>query len=138
MNARWWLFCGALVGAVGVTLGAYGAHGLERTLNGMFGDDPASVAKRIRDWDTAVRYQLVHAVALLAVGLARARWQSRLLDVAGGAFLVGVVLFSGCLYALSLSTASGLGHAVMVGGMSYTVGWLTLAAAAARLRGDGE
>lgn len=113
-------------GALGVALGAFGAHGLKSVL-GTAGQDT---------WQTAVFYHLVHAVALLLVGLwlhaaAGAATRAPLL-AAGWSFTFGVVLFSGSLYALALGGPRMLGPVTPLGGVAFIVGWLALAWAALR------
>ena len=123
------LIAGALYGATGVASGAFGAHLLKSRLN------PEALAT----WDTAVLYQLVHALALLAVaGLMRV---SHLSDphasitgyvVAGWGFIVGVLLFSGSLYGLTLGGPRLLGPITPVGGLALLSGWFGLLYAALR------
>ncbi|NBW95277.1 MAG: DUF423 domain-containing protein [Planctomycetia bacterium] len=121
---RLWLVSGAVLGFVGVAAGSFGAHGLKALLeaNG-----------QAANWETAVRYCLFHALALVATGAlfglpqaGAARW---LLTVAGGSFLVGTLVFSGVLAALALSGVRILGAIVPIGGALLLVGWACLAAA---------
>jgi uncharacterized membrane protein YgdD (TMEM256/DUF423 family) len=128
-EAKTWILIGALCGATGVAAGAYGAHGLDEQLADSSSYD---FEKQKSDWETAARYHLIHAVAVVAVGLASARFYSRWLAVAGGLFVAGTLLFSGTLYFIVLTSTTGLGHAVMVGGLAYLAGWLSLAVAAVR------
>ncbi|MFK8112691.1 MAG: DUF423 domain-containing protein [Rubripirellula sp.] len=120
----------AICGSSGVVLGALGAHGLENYLAGR-GYDPESIAKRLDWFDTGARYQLVHAVALLALaGLpygspASRAWVSRL-------FVLGVLLFSGSLYGLTFSDYTKLGMVAPIGGLSWIAGWLLLLLVAKR------
>lgn len=112
---------GALYGLLGVALGAFGAHALRTRL-------PADL---LTVWKTGVEYQMYHALALLAVGmLLRQAGSSGLLIGAGVCFGVGVVLFSGSLYALSLSGVRALGAITPLGGLLFLVGWGLLLAAA--------
>ena len=125
---RLWLISGAILGGIAVAAGSFGAHGLKGTLeaNG-----------QSANWETAVRYCLFHAIALLIVGLAGALPRSGsaggLLSVAGGCFLLGSLIFSGFLAALALSGARILGAIVPIGGVLLIVGWACLAAAGFRL-----
>jgi uncharacterized membrane protein YgdD (TMEM256/DUF423 family) len=128
-----WIAVGALLGALGVALGAYGAHGLEKQLAawGYAGED---LAKRVANHETAVRYQMWHALAIVLVGVALSNRPSPWWQAAGAAFLVGVLIFSGLLYVL---VASGpdwrwLGAVVPIGGLSLIAGWLLLAVGALR------
>ena len=111
----------ALLGAVGVGLGAFGAHGLRPLL---------AATGHAATWETAARYHLLHALALLAVGL----WQQQqpanaALRRAVICFGLGVALFSGSLYALSLTGARWLGPVTPIGGVFLIGGWLLLARA---------
>lgn len=115
---------GAIAGALGVALGAFGAHGLKARV----GPDLLDV------WDTAARYHLIHAVALLAAAWAGERWPGAAAGVAAWLFLAGIVLFSGSLYALVLSGVRTFGAITPVGGVCLIAGWLSLALAAWRGR----
>lgn len=109
---------GAVYGLIGVAFGAFGAHGLK----GVLGPD------RIAVWETAVLYNLVHALALIGVGLAGYTLSAKgLLGVAGWAFVLGVLVFSGSLYLLALTGVRALGAITPVGGVAFLVGWLLLA-----------
>ena len=117
MNTTFMLV-GALAGFLGVGLGAFGAHGLRGRLS------PEMLAV----FETAVRYQMYHALALLltaaAIGrLGDARW----LVVAGWCFAAGIVLFSGSLYALALTGVTVLGAVTPLGGVAFLIGWACLA-----------
>jgi uncharacterized membrane protein YgdD (TMEM256/DUF423 family) len=116
------LLISALGGFLGVAAGAFGAHGLR----GRLSSDMLSV------FETAVRYQMYHVLALLAVAVLIGRvGDARLLDIAGWAFIAGIVLFSGSLYALALSNVSRLGAITPIGGLAFLVGWAALAVFAA-------
>src|SRR5579864_8113295 len=102
------LLIGALAGFLGVAAGAFGAHGLRSRLS----------ADMLGVFETAVRYQMYHALALVATAAAIGRLgDARLLVTAGWAFVVGIVLFSGSLYALALSGVSVLGAITPLGGV---------------------
>ncbi len=104
-----------------VALGAFGAHALKNRL-----DDYA-----LGVFETAVQYHFYHSLALLAVGvLALSHAQSGLLRSAGWLFLVGMGLFSGSLYCLSLTGVKWLGAITPLGGLCFLAGWACLAAAA--------
>lgn len=142
--ARWWLIAAGLLGAVGVGLGAYGAHGLRPQVEQAVdaagvasgggsltaAEREAEIAHRMDNWKTGVQYQMVHVAALLAIGLASAQWPLRRWCFAGVAMLAGMVMFSGMLYYQALAPERRLGIVVMFGGISYILGWLLLAAAA--------
>lgn len=120
MNASTILVCGAVLGALAVAAGAFAAHGLEGRL------DP----HQLLTFEKAVRYQMYHALALVLVGLLALQRPSPAATVAAVAFLVGIVLFSGGLYAWLLTGVKPLVHVVPVGGTAFIVGWIALAAAA--------
>lgn len=113
---------GALLGALGVVAGAFGAH----ALRGRVGPEMLAV------FETGVRYHLVHALALLAVGWGAARWPSAAVAGAGWLFLAGVLVFSGSLYLLVLTGIRGLGAVTPFGGAALIAGWILLAWAAWR------
>jgi uncharacterized membrane protein YgdD (TMEM256/DUF423 family) len=119
---RRWVFCAALFGALGVGLGAFGAHGLRGILS----------PRDLEIYQTGVQYQLWHAMALLGAAFAASRWPGRLSNLAGLLFSVGIVLFSGSLYVLVLSGQRWLGAVTPLGGLSMIAGWLSLAGAAWR------
>ena len=119
---RTWFGLGAALALLGVVTGAFAAHGLENRLSS---DD-------LDTWETAARYHLIHALALLAVGYADDRWGGGLTTAAGWLFVAGVGLFSGSLYALSLSGMRALGAITPVGGLCFILGWGCLLAAAIR------
>ena len=127
-----WLFLGAISGFLAVALGAFGAHGLESLFESQ-SVSPADVAKRLEDWETAARYQMYHAVALLAVGFVTARRCTWTVNLAGVAMVLGTALFSGCLYAWVLGGPKVLVLFVPIGGTLLLLGWLLLAVAIARL-----
>ena len=81
-------------------------------------------------FETGVRYHMYHALALLAVAWATARWPSAAVNASGWLFVAGIVLFSGSLYALSLSGVRWLGAITPLGGLAFLAGWLGLAWAA--------
>jgi len=109
-------------GFTGVAAGAFGAHALKSRL------EPESLAV----FDTAARYQLIHALALLGSAWAAQQWPGRPASASAVFFSIGIVLFSGSLYALSLSGVHALGAITPFGGLFLLLGWLTLALAAVR------
>lgn len=109
---------GALLGFAGVALGAFGAHGLKDKLT----------AEMLEVWETGVRYQVWHALALLAVGmLAGQSGSSRWLGAAGWLYLIGTLLFSGSIYLLATTGWRWLGPVTPLGGTALLAGWLCLA-----------
>ena len=118
------IVCAGISGAIAVIMGSFAAHGLEEYLSS---SDPSGpfLLKRLRQFDVAVRYHLIHSVALLALSSVRIgspnrrRWVARL-------FLTGLILFSGSLYLLVLTNTPKLGAITPLGGLSWIVGWLLL------------
>jgi uncharacterized membrane protein YgdD (TMEM256/DUF423 family) len=111
---------GSLSGFLGVGLGAFAAHALKSRLD----------ADLLAIFEVGVRYQMYHAFALLAVAWACTRWPGAILTASGWLFVSGTVLFSGSLYALSLSGVRWLGAITPIGGLALLAGWLCLAWAA--------
>jgi uncharacterized membrane protein YgdD (TMEM256/DUF423 family) len=117
----------ALSGALAVALGAFGAHSLrDRLADSLLGT-----------FETGVRYQMYHALALLAVALLMARGEASLLVLAGWLFVAGTVLFSGSLYLIALGGQRWLGAVTPFGGLAFIAGWLLLAYAAFRQAPQG-
>jgi uncharacterized membrane protein YgdD (TMEM256/DUF423 family) len=114
------LLVGALAGFLAVALGAFGAHGLR----GRLSPDMLSI------FETGVRYHMYHALAIVAVGLIMSRMGGWLIQLAGWSFAVGIVLFSGSLYALALTGVTVLGAITPLGGVAFLVGWACLIVAA--------
>ena len=114
--ARLFLLLAAFAGFTSVALGAFAAHGLRQQLS----------AEYLAVFQTGVHYQLVHALALFGVALLAERLPGRLLKAAGSLFALGILLFSGSLYALTLSGLSKLGMITPLGGVSFLAGWLCL------------
>ena len=120
---RMLLLLAAMFGFTGVALGAFAAHGLKTQLS----------ADYLAVFQTGVHYQMLHALALLALAALWERLVQRLLLAAGICFCVGILLFSGSLYALTLSGIGALGVITPVGGLMFLVGWACLGLAAWRL-----
>jgi uncharacterized membrane protein YgdD (TMEM256/DUF423 family) len=112
---------GALLGFTGVAAGAFGAHALKNLVT----------PDRLAVFETAARYQLVHAVALLGAAWVHHTWPGRAAFAAGVAFLVGTLVFSGSLYALVLAGEPRLGAITPFGGIGLMAGWLLLIVAVA-------
>jgi len=108
---------GAVFAALGVAAGAFGAHGLKAWVS------PEMLAV----FETGVRYHLIHALGLLAVAWASTRWASAAIRAAGWLFVVGILVFSGSLYVLTLSGIRALGAITPLGGIAFIAGWLLLA-----------
>lgn len=108
---------GCVSALVAVALGAFGAHGLRGRL----------VPDMLMSFEIGVRYQMYHALGLLAVGLALSRWPSSAVALAGWLFIAGTLVFSGTLYLLAVSGQRWLGAVTPVGGAAFIAGWLVLA-----------
>jgi uncharacterized membrane protein YgdD (TMEM256/DUF423 family) len=123
-NAKFLIVIGALAGAAGVALGAFGAHALKARLA------PEALAL----WQTAVQYHFWHALGLIAIGIiiAVALPGSTALKWAGWLMVAGLVLFSGSLYALALGAPRGLGAITPLGGTAWIAAWILLAWAVIR------
>jgi uncharacterized membrane protein YgdD (TMEM256/DUF423 family) len=115
-----WLTTASISGFLAVALGAFGAHGLQARLA-----EAADAAKRLGWWQTAAQYHLMHALALGVVSLVVARVP--LARAAGGAFVLGTLLFSGSLYLMALGGPRWLGAVTPLGGLSLLAGWAILA-----------
>lgn len=119
-----------------VLLGAFGAHGLPGFLQAQE-LSATEVSRRLANWETASRYLMYHALALLAVGLLAEHRRRLSLTLAGSAMLLGTLIFSGCLYVLVLSGIKILGAIVPFGGVLMIVGWALLAYGANSAPTDG-
>jgi uncharacterized membrane protein YgdD (TMEM256/DUF423 family) len=118
---RIFLAIASALGGISVILGAFASHALKDRLS----------ERALAIWETGTKYQMYHALALIAIALLIDRFpNSRLLMVAGYAFISGVVIFSGSLYALSLSGIKWLGAITPLGGVAFIIGWACLAVAA--------
>ncbi|WP_447980463.1 DUF423 domain-containing protein [Candidatus Nitrospira bockiana] len=104
---------GAVFGFLGVVAGAFGAHSLKAVLS----------PEQLTVFETAVRYQMYHALALVLVGELGARASRTAWRQAGIAFAVGILLFSGSLYMLLLSGVRWLGAVTPLGGVAFLIGW---------------
>jgi uncharacterized membrane protein YgdD (TMEM256/DUF423 family) len=122
MFSRWVLSAGAGFALLAVVLGAFAAHGLKAVLD----------AQQLVLFETASRYQMYHALALLCVGVMsiHAQFSRRMLKFAALAFILGIILFSGSLYLLALSGIRWLGAITPLGGIAFLVGWLATIVAA--------
>ncbi|EJM71769.1 DUF423 domain-containing protein [Pseudomonas sp. GM55] len=120
---RGFLMLAAFFGFTGVGLGAFAAHGLKNRLTPEY----------LTIFHTGVTYQLVHTLALLGVALLATQIPGRLLTWAGASFAIGILLFSGSLYLLTLTGISKLGIVTPFGGLAFLAGWLCLGLAAWRL-----
>jgi uncharacterized membrane protein YgdD (TMEM256/DUF423 family) len=118
----------ALLGALSVILGAFGAHALKEIFT----------ADILRVYETAVHYQMYHAFALLAVGVVYKEFANKKIRLAGDLFIAGIILFSGSLYALCfieyqhVSSLLWIGAITPMGGLCFIIGWLLLFAGAVK------
>ena len=116
------LSVGALLGGIAVALGAFGAHGLKKIVQ----------VETVNTFQTGVQYQMYHALALLAVAIIFEKFPSKLMVWAGACFCIGILLFSGSLYLLTILKATGkvglegAGIITPFGGLFFIVGWLLL------------
>ena len=121
MQKKTTLVTGALAGFLSVLIGAFGAHALKATL---------TASGRTETFETAVKYQFYHALALILTALLMRTNPSKLLGYAAGCFTGGILVFSGSLYVLCLSGRTILGAVTPLGGVLFMTGWLLLARSA--------
>ncbi len=119
---RFFFVAGAVSAFISVGAGAFGAHGLRARIT----------PEMLNVFEIGARYQMYHALALLAVAWAWTRWPVTAVTSAGVLFLIGTALFSGSLYLLALSGTRWLGAVTPIGGLAFLAGWLCLAWAALR------
>ena len=119
------IIAGAVNAAIAVAFGAFGAHALKEKLSEHY----------LAIWETAVQYQMFHAIGLLAIGILMSSslfGASPQLTWAGYLLLAGIIIFSGSLYVLSLSGIGILGAITPIGGVAFIVGWIMLIIAAVK------
>ncbi|MBD3265516.1 DUF423 domain-containing protein [bacterium] len=117
------LLMAGIWGGLGVILGAFGAHGLKDRLT----------PDMLEIFEVGVRYQMFHAIALLAVAAGCASlWSSSWTSAACWAWMVGIVIFSGSLYILAITGIRWLGAITPIGGVAFIIGWILLAIAAVK------
>lgn len=120
---RWMVLAAGVLGCLGVMIGAYGAHGLEASLT----DQQLSVEdvqKRLEQCDIAVRYHMLHVLAILCLGIVASDLAVRLRTLAVVFFLLGILLFCGGLYAMVFLGVMGHWAIVPSGGLCFMLGWL--------------
>ena len=123
MTWNLWVCLGAINGLLSVAAGAFGAHGLKDKVT----------PRHLEVFETAARYQMYHALALLAVAWLASRAQpNSYVTAAGWCFLAGIVLFSGSLYAIVLTGLNGFGRITPIGGLLFIIGWALIAWTAGR------
>lgn len=114
---RLFFILGSLSALIAVALGAFAAHGLKARL----------APELLAAFEVGVRYQMYHALALLAVAWAATRWPGTAVTASGWLFVAGTVIFSGSLYVLSLTGVRWLGAITPIGGLLFLAGWLAFA-----------
>jgi uncharacterized membrane protein YgdD (TMEM256/DUF423 family) len=132
MSAAFWLRIGAIWGFLAVSMGAFGAHGLQARFQSL-GEQPGGLAtERLQaNFHTAAQYHMYCALAILAVGLLAATGRTgTALQASGWSFLLGSLIFSGSLYILSTTGLRWLGAITPFGGVAMLAGWIALAVAA--------
>ncbi len=117
------LITGATFGAIAVMVGAFGAHAFKKILE---------AAARTETFETAVKYQFYHALALVLVGLLFFNSKSHYLVYSGYSFIVGMVIFSGSLYLICFTGITKFGMITPIGGLLMIAGWLLLAVGVAK------
>jgi uncharacterized membrane protein YgdD (TMEM256/DUF423 family) len=113
---RTFFVLGSIFAFVAVAAGAFGAHALKASIT----------ADRLEVFKTGAQYQLVHALALLAVAWAVTRWPGGFTNWAGWLFAAGIVLFSGSLYLLAVTDVRAFGAITPIGGLCFLAGWASL------------
>jgi uncharacterized membrane protein YgdD (TMEM256/DUF423 family) len=121
---RLFLTIGALSAGLSVAAGAFGAHALRDKVE----------PRLLEVFETGARYQMYHALALIAVGLVASRWPSSLVTSAGWLFVAGTLFFTGSLYAMTFTGVRALGAITPIGGVCFIAGWACLALAASKIR----
>ncbi|MFN3852343.1 MAG: DUF423 domain-containing protein [Spirosomataceae bacterium] len=108
---------GAILGALGVALGAFGAHALK---------DMLTASNRLDTFETAVKYQFYHALALILVGILSQNFTVKTMNYSGLSMLIGTIIFSGSLYLICFTGIKAFGAIAPIGGTLMIVGWLLL------------
>ena len=114
---KFFLISGGVLGMLGVVIGAFGAHALKSRLvaNG-----------RLDTFETAVKYQFYHALALILLGLIMNQWDQKAFVISGYGFLTGTLLFSGSLYVLAIAGITRMGAVAPFGGLAMILGWAAM------------
>jgi len=115
--AKIFLILGSSFAGLAVAIGAFGAHALKSVLE---------ATNRMETFETGVKYQFYHALALIVLGLLMQKYDHRMFTWAGYGFIAGIFLFSGSLYVLSLSGVTKWGAVTPLGGIAFILGWITL------------
>lgn len=117
MSPKTVLIIAGIFGALSVAIGAFGAHGLENTL---------TANNRLDTFETGVKYQLYHTLALFLLGILMVSFQNSYFNYAAFSFIAGILVFSGSLYVLSLTNITWLGAITPIGGLGFILGWVFL------------
>ena len=124
MKDTFYIKLAAVLGALAVGIGAFGAHGLEPVLQ---------TYNRVETFETAVKYHFYHTLAILLVGMLIAFGKgNKLLRASVWCFLIGILIFSGSLYILSVTNITWLGAVTPIGGLAFIAGWILLAVGAGK------
>jgi len=115
--AKIFLILGSSSAGLAVAIGAFGAHALKSVLE---------ATSRLETFETGVKYQFYHALALILLGLLMQKFDHRMFTWSGYGFIAGTILFSGSLYILSLSGITKWGAVTPLGGIAFLIGWITL------------
>lgn len=129
--SRIFIIVSGLLGFSAVALGAFGAHGLRSRLDAL-----PDGAKRLEWWSTAAHYHLIHALALAVAAWLVQRGAGATAQAAGWCFVVGVGLFSGSLYVMTITGQTKLGAVTPIGGLFLLAGWAAVVVAGVRLGGS--
>ena len=111
-----WIIIGSTLAALAVAIGAFGAHGLKSRVS----------ADDLIIFETGVRYQMYHSLALILLGLIGVNFQSNVVQLPAILFLVGIIIFSGTLYLIPLTGLRWLGAITPIGGTALILGWIML------------
>lgn len=123
MMQKLFLLSGAITGGLAVAIGAFGAHALRATLE---------ASSRMETFETGVKYQFYHALALLVLGALMYNIKNDYMNYAGYAFIAGTIIFSGSLYILCLTGVTRWGMITPIGGVLFIAGWIFLALGTAK------
>ncbi|QQR91817.1 MAG: DUF423 domain-containing protein [Myxococcales bacterium] len=124
LTVRWWGILVAFFGFTSVALGAFGAHALRSKLALL-----EEGSKRLEWWHTGVEYQMFHTLALFGLLLLYKQETQLLLQLSALAFILGILLFSGSLYTMTITGLRYLGAVTPLGGLAFLIGWALLTAA---------
>jgi len=111
-----WIIIGSALAALAVAIGAFGAHGLKSRIS----------ADDLIIFETGVRYQMYHSLALILLGLIGVNFQSNLVQIPAILFLIGIIIFSGTLYLIPLTGLRWFGAITPIGGTALILGWIVL------------